>query len=73
MTFTWYSNDKFHYMFKAEFVTLVRLNVPSDFYVLGCTVRFIETFRQTHKSQERMLFFRERHHVATLSSSTLFS
>ncbi len=25
----WYSNDMFHYMFKAEFGTLVSLNVPS--------------------------------------------
>ncbi len=25
----WYSNDMFHYMFKAEFVTLVSLKVPS--------------------------------------------
>ena len=26
---TWYSNDMFHYTFKAEFVTLVSLKVPS--------------------------------------------
>ncbi len=25
----WYSNDMFHHMFKAEFVTLVSLKVPS--------------------------------------------
>ncbi len=25
----WYSNDMFHYMFKAEFVTLVSLKVLS--------------------------------------------
>ena len=25
----WYSNDMFHYMLKAEFVTLVSLKVPS--------------------------------------------
>ncbi len=25
----WYSNDTFHYMFKAEFVSLVSLKVPS--------------------------------------------
>ncbi len=25
----WHSNDMFHYMFKAEFVTLVTLKVPS--------------------------------------------
>ncbi len=25
----WYSNDMFHYMFQAEFVTLVSLKVPS--------------------------------------------
>ena len=25
----WYSNDMFRYMFKAEFVTLVSLKVPS--------------------------------------------
>ncbi len=30
VTFTmWYSNDIFYYMFKAEFVTLVSLKVPS--------------------------------------------
>ncbi len=29
VTFGWYSNDRFHYMFKAEFVTLVSLKVPS--------------------------------------------
>ncbi len=29
MTFVWYSNDVFHYMFKAEFVTLVSLKVLS--------------------------------------------
>ena len=29
VTFMWYSNDTFHYMFKAEYVTLVILNVPS--------------------------------------------
>ncbi len=27
----WYSNDMFHYMFKAEFVTLVSLKVPSGY------------------------------------------
>ncbi len=25
----WYSNDMFHHVFKAEFVTLVSLKVPS--------------------------------------------
>ncbi len=29
VTLTWYSNDLFHYMFKAEFVALVSLKVPS--------------------------------------------
>ncbi len=29
----WYSNDMFHYMFKAEFVTLVSLKVPSGYFV----------------------------------------
>ncbi len=28
VTFMWHSNDTFHYMFKAEFVTLVSLKVP---------------------------------------------
>ncbi len=27
----WYPNDTFHYVFKAEFVTLVSLKVPSGF------------------------------------------
>ncbi len=29
VTFMWYANDMFHYMLKAEFVTLVSLKVPS--------------------------------------------
>ncbi len=29
VTCVWCSNDMFHYMFKAEFVTLVSLKVPS--------------------------------------------
>ena len=29
VTFMWYSNDVFHYVFKAEFATLVSLKVPS--------------------------------------------
>ena len=29
VTFMWHSNDVSHYMFKAEFVTLVSLKVPS--------------------------------------------
>ncbi len=29
VTFVWYSNDMFHYVFKVEFVTLVGLKVPS--------------------------------------------
>ncbi len=29
VTFMWYANDMFHYMFKAELVTLVSLKVPS--------------------------------------------
>ncbi len=29
VTFMWYSNDMFHDMFKAEFVTTVSLKVPS--------------------------------------------
>ena len=37
MTFMWYSNDMFHYMFRAEFVTLVSLIVPSG-NVAGCGV-----------------------------------
>ena len=28
----WYSNDMFHYMFKAEFVILVSLKVPSGYF-----------------------------------------
>ncbi len=27
----WYSNDTFHYMFKAEFVALISLKVPSGY------------------------------------------
>ncbi len=37
VTFMWYSNDTFHCMFKAEFVTLVSLKVPSgtsDFFFI---------------------------------------
>ncbi len=34
VTFMWYSNDMFHYMFKAEFVRLVSLKVPSGCFVL---------------------------------------
>ncbi len=31
--FTWYSNDRFHHMLKAEFVTLaVSLKVPSGYH-----------------------------------------
>ncbi len=29
VTLMWHSNDMFHYMFKAEFVALVSLKVPS--------------------------------------------
>ncbi len=29
VTFMWCSNDMFHYVFKAEFVTLSSLKVPS--------------------------------------------
>ncbi len=29
VTFTWHSNDMFHYVLKAEFVALVGLKVPS--------------------------------------------
>ncbi len=31
VTFMWYSNDMFNYMFKAEFVTLVSLKDPVGF------------------------------------------
>ncbi len=31
-----YSNDIFHYMFKAEFVTLVSLKIPSGLFFFGC-------------------------------------
>ena len=31
----WYSNDMFHHMLKAEFVTPVRLKVPSGVVQLG--------------------------------------
>ncbi len=30
----WYSNDTFHYMSKAEFVTLVSLKVPSGYNIM---------------------------------------
>ncbi len=29
----WYSNDMFHYMLKAEFLTLVSLKVPSGYKI----------------------------------------
>ena len=32
----WYSNDMFHYMFKAEFVMLVSLKVPSGSTIYEC-------------------------------------
>ncbi len=28
----WYSNNVFHYLFKAEFVTLIRFKVPSGYH-----------------------------------------
>ncbi len=45
VTYAWYSNDMFRYMFKAKFVTLVSLKVQSGsdnitYYYYGlCTVQ----------------------------------
>ena len=41
VTFMWYSSDMFRYLFKAEFVTLVGLKVPSgrtkrEIFAIGC-------------------------------------
>ncbi len=41
VTFMWYSNDMFHYVFKAEFVTLVSLKVPSGCNVLSLKFHFL--------------------------------
>ena len=35
VTFTWYSDDTFHYMFNAEFVALASLRVPSGSLTLS--------------------------------------
>ncbi len=37
----WHSNDMFHYMIKAEFVTLESLKVPS-----GYCIQYIPTYLQ---------------------------
>ncbi len=41
----WYSTDMFHYMFKAEFVTLVSLKVSSGSYSL-CSDSFHHTLHR---------------------------
>ncbi len=35
VTCLWNSNDMFHYMFRAEFATLVKLNSPVGYYLHG--------------------------------------
>ncbi len=56
----WYSNDMFRYMFKAEFVTLVSLKVPSaDFhrvlqYQTRHTLCLVSTVHIRHTSKHDM-------------------
>ena len=59
-TFMWYSNDMFHYMFKAKFVTLVSLKVSSGGYFPGTNLRFYICYARRFKSPVGWLFSRNK-------------
>ncbi len=42
----WYSNDMFHFMFKAEFVTLISLKVPSGRHPQIDYTSIVKIFRE---------------------------